>query len=406
MTLYGLTGPSHFSSVFGTNFSTYFPKTAKLPMGDNSPLSSWYGTNTVAPSQTANSAVGIKSAASALRQAVETLSKGLKFGLSNTIYDQSKVTSSDTSKVSASLPNPFGLTNTKDIALSVTQLAAKQENSTAALDKDGTDFAAGVQTFTIKSGGQTKDVTVEVREGDTNATVFGKIAKAIDTSGMGLNSSVVTDAKTGTASLFVESKITGLQNGFTLEDKTGTLIADSGMSVKKAAADAVYTVDGALQTSSSNNISIGRVNATLKETGDVTLSFSSTNDALRTAADDFVSAYNKLYESSPKAAEKLLNISSTYGRSLINAGFAFDDSGKMSVNDAAFDRASKNGALKSLFTEGTNYGFATKLADAARSIEQSPMPFAVKSSIYDMYSNFGKNSYAYQNMALLFNAYI
>jgi len=151
-------------------------------------------------------------------------------------------------------------------------------------------------------------VSITVTGTDTLATLRDKINSA----GAGVSASIVTDS-TG-ARLALRSTDTGVDNGFRLAvaDDDGGPPADgaglsrfaydpvaggNGMELKQAAGNALATVNGIPVQSASNDISgvVEGLTLRLRRAGaSAEISVSNDRDAVRTAVQDFATAYNNL----------------------------------------------------------------------------------------------------------------
>jgi len=184
-------------------------------------------------------------------------------------------------------------------SVGVSQMAKAQLNAGTALNSAApVGLAAGTYSLTIQSGTNQYPVSFTVNAGDTNQTVINNLAQAINGAGAGVTASVVNDAVNGTSQLVVQAKATGTANAFTLSDTVGTAVAYAGVGAPStAAADAVYTLNGIGETSSSNTITVdsGLVNLTFSGLGSgATVTVSPDKQALSTAIGGLVSAYNNL----------------------------------------------------------------------------------------------------------------
>jgi len=117
-----------------------------------------------------------------------------------------------------------------------------------------------------------------------------------------------------------------------------------------------------------------------------------------------VKSFNDLYSEAlqrtndPKAqnlASKMLNISSTYTRSLSSVGIGFDTSGKMTIDSKKLNEAAESGKLETFFTEnsGRNFGFSNQIGRLADNVSRNTSNF-VSSSQFG--SKLGEN-FAYSS---------
>lgn len=173
--------------------------------------------------------------------------------------------------------------------ISVSQLARAAQLT----QSSGIQTAAGDDQLTIQVGADPlKAFTVDVTSGDSLDTV----ARAINTAGPTQVYASVVNSK-----LVISSRLPGLANTISVTSTGGgTLAADLGFTQTVAPQDAVYSVDGGLdQTSSSNVVTSIASGLTVTLLG-VTASPASitvnppapNTSAVQTAIEDFVTAYN------------------------------------------------------------------------------------------------------------------
>ena len=170
---------------------------------------------------------------------------------------------------------------------------------------------AGTWTFSLVVAGVTKNVDVTVGAGDTNGTILGNMASAINNAGAEVTASVVTDTSS-TARLVITSNKTGSANAVTLSDVTGTLLAATGTSSSLLASgttggslyasadlDAVFILDGLNITRGTNTVTdvLSGVTLSLLATQasggtPVTLNVGPDQTAIKGKVQGFLDAYN------------------------------------------------------------------------------------------------------------------
>ncbi len=96
--------------------------------------------------------------------------------------------------------------------------------STGVVDAEG----AGTKSVRLTINGVNTDVSVELVAGDSNETILGKLATAINDSDADVNASSVGDTST-TNKLVLISKSTGASNAISLTDLSGTLMEKLGL---------------------------------------------------------------------------------------------------------------------------------------------------------------------------------
>ena len=346
-----------------------------------------------------------------IKQSSSALSSSIR-ELSGPAFSARTVTSSNTNVMtvnySGNRPN-----NVASMNVRVDQTAAGQQNEGVSMNANAAyEGNRGTNTIAIDIGGNTTQISVDVAEGDTNRAVQQKMADAVNSSGINVRATVVTDSETNTSVLRLESTVTGSdeRNSFTVRDVTGDIASRSGINeVSQEGRNAVYSINGGeTRTSQSNTVNLGNgVTATFRQSSPdaVTIAPGKDASAPRNAIEGMVRNYNNLYSaaaentSDPRAqnlASRMVSISSTYSRSLSEIGIGFDSSGRMTIDEKRMDQAQESGKLESFFTEnsGRNYGFTNQVSRLADNVSRNPASF-VSSSAFG--SNLSQN-FAYTNI--------
>ncbi len=233
------------------------------------------------------------------------------------LWSQTIATSSDTTAVTATTganaaPGSY--------SISVEKMAAAQTATSRAFDSS--DEVVGQGSLTIELGSwsgtpatsfatkpASNSVTIDIGAGETS---LAAIRDKINSAGAGVTASIVNDASG--ARLSIRSTDTGVENGFRI---TATESADDGdpgrglsalsyaggegasqMQLNRSAANAEATINGISVTSASNtldNVADG-LTVTLQKvtTAPISVGVTRDDDAVKTAMNDFVTAYNNL----------------------------------------------------------------------------------------------------------------
>lgn len=357
------------------------------------------------------SAVGsLKSLLSTLQDKVQALS-------STTLWSQSTATSSDTTVVSATTATGAA---TGAYQVSVQALAAGQTVTSTALASSSSTLNEGSLTielgtwsggtFTGKTGAS--PVTVTIGAGETS---LASIRDKINAAGAGVTATIVNDASG--ARLSLRSSSTGLENGFriTASETTDDGVSGTGlsmlgydaaaaspMSLNQLAANARATVNGIEVTSASNTLQGVADGLTLNlqkvSASAATVTVASDNTAIKTAINDFVTAFNNVasnlrtnlkYDEANKKAgalqgdssavnlqwalrgviNQVSSASSTFG-TLSSIGITMKADGSLTTSSAKLDAAMANQTeLKKAFTANTGVtassGFMTRFNNLA-----------------------------------------
>ena len=250
---------------------------------------------------------------SALEDALERISAS---GTSS-LFRSKSVTSSAESLVTATAT---GDAQAGSHTVFVTQLARAHAVVSGRYDQAGTVLSqaqAGTKTFSITVDGETYDISVDISEGETDATVLAGIASAINeaTDGEAMASYVmdtpatgkmsIRSASTGTAGSMVFADTDGLLSALGVTNATeatdtvgGYIYADLGGNEL----DAKLTVDGINVISSDNMVEnvVGGLTFTLlgeQEAGDTPVTFSVAVDteSIKADVEEFLEAYNEVF---------------------------------------------------------------------------------------------------------------
>lgn len=403
---------SYYNSLFGSRSSSVYGSLKNT--NNNYSLTNLYNQNKL-NTETVSYVQDLKSTANTLKSAVNSL------GNSST-YNQTTLASSNTDILTVQTSGKQN--NLSSQTVQVQQLATAQKNEGTALNSSSAAGLSGYQQFALEVGGKTHQISFTANAGDSNATIQQKMADAINSKDIGVTASVNKESLSGTSSLILTAKDTGAQNTFAISDTLGTAVAQMGAdTVATAAQDAEYRVNGgSLQTSASNKIDLGNgITATLKKASSETVTIARGTDTEATAQkmQDFVKAYNDLYntalsksgsdEKAYKLFNKLITTNQTYVSSLDSIGIAFDDNGKMSINSEKLAAAQKDGTLEAFFTknQGSNYGYLSQLGKISADVSTNTQKYVSQSSFttnsssdssdkgWDMINQIYGNPYSY-----------
>jgi flagellar hook-associated protein 2 len=302
----------------------------------------------------------------------------------NNVFTQRVATSSAPDILTAqALPNA----TTASYQITVTQLAAAQQNVGTALASTGTTAVTpGTNTFGLTIGGTTYNLSVNILSTDTNQTALGKIASAINAANAGVTATVVNDTTAGTSRLQITANNTGIASAFSLSDITGNAVAATGANtVNVAAANAQYTVNGVSYTSQPNNVLLDNglltVNFFKTSTAQVTLTVGPDTQAIGNAVNNLVNAYNSLVSYaaqnagflSPVISQSLANAYELKAPELNALGITSNTNGTLSVNQNTLTTAVTQNLGNVMSAFGGANGFAVNLALLGQEITTSPL---------------------------------
>lgn len=328
----------------------------------------------------------------------------LNLSNANNVFTQRTATSSAPDVLTAqALPGA----TTGSYTLTVTQLAAAQQNLGTALTSSGaTAVTPGTNTFTLTVGGTTYNLSVSILSTDTNQTALQKIAQAINAAGAGVTATVITDTTAGTSRIQITANRTGTNSAFSLADVTGNAVTATGANtVNIAAANAQYTVNGVSYTSQSNTVLLDSghltVNFLKTSTTAVTLTVTPDTQAITGAVNNLVNAYNTLVSFigqnatllSPRLNQALNQAYVIKAPELAALGITAGPSGTLTVDQTKLTAAVQNnlGLVQSTF--GGANGFAVNLGLLGQEITTSPSwGFAAPGAFQ---ASFFPNTYSY-----------
>ena len=263
----------------------------------------------------------------------------------SSLWNKMTVSSSDASVLD--VQQNYRLSTQDTYKVNVKQLAQGQEMVSNGMASDGMVQTDMVLSLSSTRGSASFNVQAQDQEGNfkTNEEMLKELAEVVNQSDIGVKASVST--KDGVSSLTLASAETGKESAFKVE---GKFAEENGLNkVSKEAQDAVYTVskNGRKEqefTSADNKVSMdfGRMDATFKKTGNVTIQANVDQENIVSAVSDLVKSYNNtismLQENADRGSgvvKQLNNMKNTgmseYSMKLI--GITRDDSGKMTLDE-------------------------------------------------------------------------
>lgn len=322
-----------------------------------------------------------------------------------------------------------------DIKIDVSKIASAQVNESQSFKSNSSSlYYKNASSISIStSDGKSYSFHYSPSITETDGKALDKIAQKINKANIGVSASVETDEKTKTSKLVLKGSKTGEGNDFTV---SGNLAEALGIdNVKKAASDAVYSINGEEKTSSSNKIEVDddlTINLKSATEKTATISFGKSKLDSINAARELVNAFNGLadtaYSNSDAGAERLGNrlqsIARSYGSSLNKIGVSMNAKGYLTIDEDKMKKASENGDLDNFFKvnnkEGLSYGFTNRLENVAKKAYDDPTDYLSSSAKAEVNSsdssyyrsvspasyNYISAYYRYSNVALLFSAMV
>jgi flagellar capping protein FliD len=216
----------------------------------------------------------------------------------------------------------------------------------------------------------------------------------------GVAASVQFNQQAGTSQLVLESRETGANQGFSVLGASGSAAQTLGINnVTQEAQNAQFRVNrgftGALQTSSSNEVSLGLgLSAELRETGTTEVTMSRNETRQINAFRHLVNSFNDLLANSRESLgsnsaleRELSSVARSSSASLRRLGISVGNDGRMSIDERQMQKAAERGDLER-FAErdriGGNTGFMNRLSRVSENASRNPNSFARNDNTLNM----------------------
>lgn len=312
--------------------------------------------------------------------------------------------------------------------MEVKALATPQENMGRFLDKGRTALPPDTYSFDVSINDMNYEFQFTINEGETDQSIQERLAKLINTSGVGLKARTLETE--GRTSLLIRSDSTGLSEN----QKQIFSITDNHTSKSRGAVDyfgldfishdannAKFLINGDERTSTSNEFTVGRLfdvklHSSSPEGMPVTIGLkndieSLTDNVLQLANgyNDFIKATSSYLESQPRsrnAIKEISGIATRFSTAFRSMGVNLTEEGTIEINmsDLGKSIASDEDIAD---TFGTLKEFSNHLIQKSEEISLNPMNYVEKKIV--AYKNPGRsfaNPYvtsAYSGM--MFNGY-
>ncbi len=304
---------------------------------------------------------------------LRSASKPLMESNKDNVFDSRKASSSSPA-VSASA---FSGAAAGKYTLSVNRLAAAQKNRGDDMYSNvTTSMSEGTYTLRISAGEKEKDVSFEVKSGDSNKDTLNSMAEAVNRADIGITARVVSDDASRTSYLELSSDKTGTENSFSITDVSGDAAARTNISsISQTAADAVYKLNGEEHTSQSNTILLD--DAKLAVTfnaitqGEVSVSVTENHEAVSEAVKSFALSFNQAisfsgssgqYAVANRLNDELKSIASSKQGSLAGRGINVRGDGSLAVDERRLSRVLEDNPDKVRRVLGGYEGAASRVS--------------------------------------------
>lgn len=312
--------------------------------------------------------------------------------------------------------------------LEVHELATSQENMGRFLDKGKVELPPDTYSFDVTINDMNYEFQFSITDGETNQSMQERLARLVNTSGVGLKANIL-EAE-GRTALVLRSESTGLAEGqtalFTIGDdhtsKAKGAVEYLGIDyVSREASNAKFTVNGEERTSTSNQLTIGRMfdvqlHSSSKQGVPITIGLKNDVDSLTDNVLQLANGYNQFIKAtsdylnsqprSKNAIKEMNNIAAQYSSAFQSMGVNITEEGTIQVDTEALSKSiSSDEDISDTF--GTLKDFSNKLIQQSQQISLNPMNYVEKKIV--AYKNPGHsfaNPYmtsAYSGM--MFNSY-
>jgi flagellar hook-associated protein 2 len=287
--------------------------------------------------------------------------------LSQSIFAQCSVTSSDSETISATASNA---NSSGSYSITVSSLAQAQSMASTNF-ADTTSALIGTGTLSINAGGN-DPVTVTINS--SNNTLKG-VRDAINNANAGITATIINDGSATPYRLLITAKETGTANSFAITDSLSGGQA-LNLTQAQAASDAQFAVNGVNITKSSNTVSdvISGVTFTLKNltASPITLNVDKDVDAMLKAFNEFISSFNEV--------NSYINGQFTYNSTAKQAGILAGDSTLRRIQSTL-----QNDIIQSVSNKFTSYNVASQVGltfnrDGSLSLNESKFRSALSSN--------------------------
>ncbi len=255
---------------------------------------------------------------------LRSISKSFTYTSGASIFTSSKKATSTDDAITVSASSSAALTN---FNVKVTQLAKNDmvvSNSYNSSDAGG--YSAGTQTFTIKSGDTSVDVSVTFDGTETKEDALGKISSAINSQAGDIVTASTFSSQSSKTQLSITADESGFSNALEFTDTDGVLASigldsatlSSTRTTAATGSSAGYRYAATSETDNDlnseftyNGISIYRdsnvvsdlvkgvtltFNSVMESADtDATISVSQDLDTIKTKINEFINAYNEIY---------------------------------------------------------------------------------------------------------------
>ncbi len=312
--------------------------------------------------------------------------------------------------------------------LEVQELATSQENMGRFLEKGKVELPPNTYSFDVTINDMNYEFQFSISENETNQSMQERLARLVNTSGVGLKANILETE--GRTALVLRSETTGLSEGqtslFTISDahtsKAKGAVDYLGIDyISREASNAKFKVNGEERTSTSNQLIIGRMfDVQLHSSSPVGVPLtiglkndidSLTDNVLQLADgyNQFIKATSDYLDSQPRsknAIKEMSLIAAQYSTAFQNMGVNITEDGTIQVDKGTLGKSiSEDADIEDTFS--TLKDFSNRLIQQSQQISLNPMNYVEKKIV--AYKKPGPNfanpyvTSAYSGM--MFNSY-
>ncbi len=312
--------------------------------------------------------------------------------------------------------------------LEVQELATSQENMGRFLEKGKVELPPNTYSFDVTINDMNYEFQFSITENETNQSMQERLARLVNTSGVGLKANILETE--GRTALVLRSESTGLSEGqdalFTISDahtsKAKGAVDYLGINyTSREASNAKFKVNGEERTSTSNQLIIGRMfdvqlHSSSKVGEPLTIGLKNDVDSLTDNVLQLADGYNQFIKAtsdylntqprSKNAIKEMSLIAAQYSTAFQNMGVNITEDGTIQVDKDALGKSiSEDEDIEDAF--GTLKDFSNRLIQQSQQISLNPMNYVEKKIV--AYKKPGPNfanpyvTSAYSGM--MFNSY-
>ena len=299
-------------------------------------------------------AIDIKEATRNIQNVIASLSDS-NSGIES-VFSRKIAQSSDEDTVTAEYIGNDNGTSEKHAGfnIQVKRLATSQTNLGNYLNPDRLDISPGSYSFDLNTNTSSYEFQYTVSPSDSNSTVLHKLAKLINSAGIGLNASVVSN-DSGQTALSISSKQTGISENESYlfqilpSADTASMKAIHTLGINHVETDAqnsFFLLNGTEHTSYSNTFTVNNAfDVTLhgisKKDSSAQIGFKTNADAVVDNVQQLVNAYNGIItianqhsssQSSGKLIRDISNVARAYHNELEAIGLTLEKDSRISTD--------------------------------------------------------------------------